>query len=722
MAVFGADVYGKTKYGGNVLVDFGVDPFVASALNFSTVRLTWNRPGGNWSAFRLLRSRAGFAVTADENSLVGEWVSEGLPLEYHDHDVSGGWVYYSVFLFNDDHNRWEKVAVASVMVPYDYQSRNKLWGAVPDVYKFVNENSAAGYSQTLYDINPAIYLNSDESAPNTHLVKFMHVLGWGFDILRSQADSILDGYNTGAMHVSRLEALADQFGTELEQSVTAGNNRSLVKNLGLLYRKRGTVDGLRELLSLTTGLPVEVYVGPNTMLNNDESSFLHPMVPEWDSGIKYNDGDWVQRAGRYYEALQAAYGEAQAPDITGADTAYWSASVFVARSLNQNRVDTGDVGTWQVQGPGGYLPGRTFIAAGTPDPTGDDGEATNSLGFDNVTGATNDFVLRTVPRYAASPTEHSQQLVFETGIPVSNALDEYLTSNRYQIGDLVMWRGAPYEAVRLTDKDPSTDDWRRIGVDERARLALSFYAHGPWSGVAGTGGVVVNPAISFYDERGNLLDEVTLDQTSYSGVTYDPFNVGGGLVTGRTVEVGGEVWTVTNDWGQSVLDRVGGFVYPINDIRTLATVDAGTSDGDVSATLSQVGHRPLGVLFRYSDANNFWFATQDRLYRNVGGAGPENPVNGALTWEPFVHGDKMTVSLSGNVITIKKNGSVVGTTTDPFNSTATRHGLIVEPIGAVTVTEPASYADLSEDYTTYQILDEAFTSYAEQTAARDEVV
>jgi len=61
-------------------------------------------------------------------------------------------------------------------------------------------------------------------------------------------------------------------------------------------------------------------------------------------------------------------------------------------------------------------------------------------------------------------------------------------------------------------------------------------------------------------------------------------------------------------------------------------------------------HYGHGILFRYSDASNFWYATRKSLYKVV--AGVETLV--ATFTSPFVNGDRMMVTTNGNNIFVAK--------------------------------------------------------------------
>lgn len=95
--------------------------------------------------------------------------------------------------------------------------------------------------------------------------------------------------------------------------------------------------------------------------------------------------------------------------------------------------------------------------------------------------------------------------------------------------------------------------------------------------------------------------------------------------------------------------------------------DLGHSDGKVTLTAnSSYG----GILFRYTDPNNWWALNDTRVYKCVGGVltiTPAGPMTGG-----------QTVILNGpNIGVYGDQGVLLTELTDSFNQTATKHGLFI---------------------------------------------
>ena len=683
-AIYGRDYYGRATYGPRPVNDLAIDPFVVTVTSFDTVTLSWQEPGGQWDGFRILRNPAGFPM--DERD--GQAILDN-PIGYEgatgrhtvDTDLPGGWMYYAAFLHNSDESQWERVATEEVLVPFDYDSTDFIWNLVPEYYKEITD-TGAGYSQVKYRINPAIYRDNDDVVANQQLVEYLNIFGWGLDFLRTETDTILDGYDPYAVHYNRLGLLAEQFGAQLETSVPASANRSLVRNLGSLYRMRGTLNGIRELLSLVSGWDVEVTLGPNLMLSDDQASFSHPDPQIWDYTIRYNAGDRVKFGLYLYQATQVAYGPTQGPPVTNINNAYWNHDGFIEPKEDRSvaRQDTGDVSTWQVLNSAGQvIPSGTFIGQGATVTDDDTLHWANVLGFWNTGTTTSDFTVRSVPRLLSNLDQWDKQLIIESGIPVPRPTRQYVYGQSYSTGDKVMFLGSPYEARLPTKALPSdASTWFRLGYDDRVRMCLSYYTHAADSGVPHTGGKICHPYIAEFDENGDTIQELVMIPSTYGNQFYDPFNVAGNLTGGRTPAVG-PAWAVdgVGTWIQGTSD-VGGYVYPPAGRTFQLAPGTLASDVRIAATYRSLGSRSIGIVFRYTNPSNFWIATQTGLKKVVAGV-VSNPANGAVSWDAFLPGDRMTVTLQGTNIVVYRNGpQIVGATNDGFNSTGTRHGVEAE--------------------------------------------
>jgi len=118
---------------------------------------------------------------------------------------------------------------------------------------------------------------------------------------------------------------------------------------------------------------------------------------------------------------------------------------------------------------------------------------------------------------------------------------------------------------------------------------------------------------------------------------------------------------------------------PSGDGNCAAVLDTGISDANISVRLNDVnGGSTQGIVFRATDANNFFFArgfnTNIQVFRKQAGVLVQlGSYAGGIS-----EGDVLTVELLGPEIVVKQNGSVRLTLRDSFNQRATRHGLFTD--------------------------------------------
>lgn len=137
----------------------------------------------------------------------------------------------------------------------------------------------------------------------------------------------------------------------------------------------------------------------------------------------------------------------------------------------------------------------------------------------------------------------------------------------------------------------------------------------------------------------------------------------------------GHWWEESGGWA---ISSTGKAYVPSGAPAAVAVVESLVADGTVSVKLDQADltNGNGGLVFRYSDATNFWrfmadtFSGQLYLQKNVGGVNT-NVWNGSA----FAAADVLAVVLAGNNITLKRNGITLTTITDAFNATATKHGM-----------------------------------------------
>lgn len=678
MAVYGADFYALTKYGTPVAVDYGVDPFTAEPVGNGRIRVQWTNPSGNWTRFRLLRSRYGFAVSPDDGDILLDLDSRTSG-EFVDLDSStpalSPFRYYSLYLLIG--GVWQRAGVTSTLALNATSTTDDLLSLLPRYYRLASGNELTG------------------NVENDDLRNFTAVLAFGIDYLRTYAQTLPDVNDPHVVHLADLESLATQFGIEYLHALPARLMRQRVTNASLLSKQRGTMAGLRDLVALSAGFDVELVLGRNLMLNQDQSSFYSPVqYPEWDSARTYvgpdtvnnRPGDRVVFAGNEFETKAiGARGDAQKPPVTAVDNTWWK---FINRHADGSLYNpkTGNISTWQalLQGPEVALYDALPVDANDPLSvnvgSSFDNHAgrndSNVLAVKNTSAGTRDVLVRSVS-YPIGGTTWDPELVVRHGIPVPQATEPWDPAAEYERGAIVSHRGRSWRAIKETlgaqpPGEPDRDEvWEALGFDERIQMCFSAYAHGPLTGGAGSGGLAVESRVALFDEHGQLLTILSAHSTSAFLDTFTRLSTGVWTTRIADVRPATQTWnTITGpDW--QVAD---GLAYPANPtVASLTRINGLAANGRLAITFARPalpGH-DHGLALRISDSNNYLRASRLRLEKVAAGT-----VTTLATYAtPFADGDRMMVDLNGNTITVYRNGVQVAQATDALNAAVAQHGM-----------------------------------------------
>jgi hypothetical protein len=397
MAVFGRDFYGLTKYGANVLAEFDVNPFDANPDGYGAIRVTWHSPSGAWDRIRLIRSRTGYAVNETDGEILVD--TDGTTNSYVDQGLVGGsFYYYALFVHADD--AWNRAGATSSLVvkkPWvrretdildlrfeqqevPYGHAELMWERIPAYFRYVRRKNTAVTDEYVFAPNSEAFLIDPESydQENQHLRQFLNVLGWGLDYVHNYQETLLRANDPRQAHLKDVNRLADEMGIDFEYGVPASVMRSKVANAALLARRRGTLDGLRDVVTLTTGWDVDLQPNQNLFLNRDQSEFANPLYPEWDSGTNYAIGQKVQFEARIFTAVAGAYGTAQKPPSSPTNSNTWWTVTTDQDVTTLRRADTQGVVTWKGFA-NGVNPRALGLAVGVSDPISGVGQESNAL-------------------------------------------------------------------------------------------------------------------------------------------------------------------------------------------------------------------------------------------------------------------------------------------------------------------------------------------------------
>lgn len=679
MAVFGRDFYGLVKYGADTYVDFKIDPFTALPDGYNTIRLNWTSPSGDWSRLRLLKNRSGFAanendgiVLLDEVGAVAEYVDHGLP--------DSAWYYYTLFLLSGD--RWLRVGTAGALSVGLAGMSDLIYNMVPRYfhYEYVNpEAPVRVWEPTSEVVDPDATWQTNES-----LRKYLSVLGWGLDYLKNYAETTPNALDPGKTSLANLEHLAATLGAEWEYGVPASLMRKKVANAANLAKSRGSLAGLRDAVYLNTGFDIEVSIGENLFLSEDQASFTNPQYDEWSPAVMYAAGDRVHDQGYVWECTNldtdadgpdtaGAYGTAQKPPTLPSTSNAWWTQVTAHVISDAINLSTGAYSTWKPwQSGSSFAPS---LAIGVSSPVDNIGGTSNALripssavGAIDLWGAANPLAGDQAVPLPATAVHH--------GVPIPHVL-EWSPTDEYEIGEFVIFEDSTFRSLQVnTNKVPSDypDYWQAIGYDDRLPLMLSFYGHAGYSGTADASALAtVTPGLAFFDGRGNLLQ--TLDANPASTPTplidtfsnVDEWDLRTGDLSNLDWSTNSGVWAAVEGTAALISGSTG---------RTTITPSSPPSDYKVSVKFVRealASGTKQALVAAYASDNECVLATRSKVVTRNGGT-----ILASYTFPIALRdGDRVTLQIGATTVKVFVNDEAVERATLAYSSTGQAHGLAV---------------------------------------------
>ena len=276
MAIYQGSLYGTEMYGpvvidwslygatGNslptnaIVVDFAVDPIVANPSGYDLMLLSWTSPTGSWTGLRVLKNYAGYSVNETDGSILLD-TTRGSQSLVDDAVRPGAWHYYTLFVKSA--GVWQRAGGTSALMPKSHGYGRLLFDSLPMHHQSVGRDG------------------SDSLVENETLKKFLNVLGWGLDYIKTNFDALQGPNDPLKNHVNALARLTSQLGITYEASAPSSLFRQRIRNAAVLGREKGTLEQLQSLISMTTSLNVELSISPNRMVNDDAASFAHPVYP-----------------------------------------------------------------------------------------------------------------------------------------------------------------------------------------------------------------------------------------------------------------------------------------------------------------------------------------------------------------------------------------------------------------------------------------------------------
>jgi hypothetical protein len=299
-----------------------------------------------------------------------------------------------------------------------------------------------------------------------------------------------------------------------------------------------------------------------------------------------------------------------------------------------------------------------------------------------ITPGTNDTFWKS--RYFTTSDTTSE--IITDGVPLLQ-YRQWDSSTTYSIGTQIQYFGIIYQAININKNSKpsgyyySNQNWIYVQPAENAYVASVYQTRLTTDTTAHEAFIEIDT----YDSINRSQDAFTLTAPAYlSRFDGDYSDLNG--INDNTLANLGRPWTATpstatlwrSNYGMaSVNQTIAG-----TTTYVLLTVADGRSDVHLALTFvtdyKDNLHTGHGIVFRYQDSSNFWYATRKTLYKVV--AGVETFM---ASWSRLVDGDRLFITANGSAIEVfkyRRDGSNTlipfVTVTDSTFQTATIHGIM----------------------------------------------
>ncbi|CAB4128627.1 Tail protein I [uncultured Caudovirales phage] len=309
-------------YGEYGRLAFSAEPLAANALTYSSVKVTYKVPNGNYVGFRIVRSQDAYPETEQDGQIIYEVlatvaVPSGAPIVDSSTTaapiVSGRFVYYRAWVLKTPNGDWVPAGDAHTLVPLEktlttgtqtVQSIRVGASIVDSVIGVTPE--LMNTHQRFMSYIPSVFTNTTNSAvdeidygysesvdrtgavSNTLLSKFLEAFSFTFDEYLTEARLILPSLSGKDTSPDILGLQAEELGVKSDNLPLSKTQKRLVRNAIRHYKLKGTVKGLKDYVESLTGFSTIVTQSRNKMLNHQDGTFD---ISNWNIGDSV--GNWI---------------------------------------------------------------------------------------------------------------------------------------------------------------------------------------------------------------------------------------------------------------------------------------------------------------------------------------------------------------------------------------------------------------------------------------------
>jgi hypothetical protein len=284
MSKYGEFYYGSGKtYGEAPRNSFSVEPFIADAVWYNKVLLTWQDPvasaGDAYTAYRIVRSQFAYPETPDDGVVLLDGLGDVLSYTIYDENSlsPGKFVFYRFWLKRGSDSTWVIAGDAETIVPKQHSSILAPSYIDNDgIRKDINQVVSTTHDK-LMSYLPKIFTTETKSTdsydPNSVLSRFLEGFSFTLDEFLTYTELIVPGISGVYTNAPILRLQSQQFGLSVDAEGLTKSQKKLVRNAVYLYSRKGTAVGVKGFAEAVTGYPTTVTATSNLLLSLQDATF-----------------------------------------------------------------------------------------------------------------------------------------------------------------------------------------------------------------------------------------------------------------------------------------------------------------------------------------------------------------------------------------------------------------------------------------------------------------
>jgi hypothetical protein len=281
LGIYSKFIWGDgTLYGQNSKLEFNIDPFTVTAIDYEVtsaneirprVDLSWGIPSGTILAFRILRNQDNYPENEEDGFVVVEEYGNA-PTYYTAIDQYGNiplkvnkYAYYAAWIMTTDYT-WIPVGHAYCLIPKEHN--------VSTPEGVVLRSSQDKFVELLpktYSASTGSYL--DEVNKDSDLYRFLGGFAFTLDETLTYADLLKPDFDASNLNPNLIAAQAHLLNLGEESWLNLHSQKRLIRDALFLYKNKGTVDAINSAVEAYTGYASTIILSPNVLLSQQDSTF-----------------------------------------------------------------------------------------------------------------------------------------------------------------------------------------------------------------------------------------------------------------------------------------------------------------------------------------------------------------------------------------------------------------------------------------------------------------